>query len=726
MFLRSMIGAALAVAASGVMAAADAPSGYTKCVQLGATCNMSGTHSAAIGKSGVFAYKVITGAFLCALDTFPGAPTNSTWCSYNAAAVSSSSSSTASSASSSSVASSSSSSSVSSSSSSSSVSSSSSSSVASSVASSTSAVPLAPVNLAVPPLAFEDTHITVAWEKPASYADIVGYNIYANGTLKGTVSKISWPSGITNQQLYYDVTGLTASTAYSISVRAYNSAGVESASATVSQTTTATPTVINVTTYGAVGDGATLNTKAIQNAINACPTNGKVLIPSGTFKSGALYLKSDCTYQIDGVLLGSDAAADYEFGNNRFPIYGTTGFGSVKYPDNYKALINTCGYYTDWTARTGYVADNLCTSPKNIRLVGSGSVVGSSGSSADASNSGYYLTTLAHNQRAAQGGDNDTGDPARADLLSLTGTNGLYVANLKFSLPPDHMLFIARSSNITIANINANSWPTASTNGIHNGDGIDLSTAWASSLTASGPVGLLPTNAWIFGSIFDNGDDCINLNAGTSLPGTIANTPVNGVKIFNNYTLHGHGGVVLGSFTAAGFKNIAITENTFNGTEIGLRFKTGTNRGGGIATLGAGDFGVRALDNKVNAVTKRAVVVMSSYADSTFANAPTPGIFHDIEITNLTGSVTSSAYAIETSGSGGTATNSTSGAEHYNLKFTNVNITAGKGFTMYNVKGAATNTLFTNLTSTAGSFVYSSSLLTSANFVGCSPTPTGK
>jgi len=261
----------------------------------------------------------------------------------------------------------------------------------------------------------------VAWEKPASSSPS-GYRVYANGTLKGTVSKISWPSGITNQQLYYDITGLAPSTLYTLSVRAVDSAGNESAdSNNVSQSTTATPTTINVTSYGAVGDGATLNTKAIQNAINACPVGGKVLIPSGTFKSGALYLKSDCTYQIDGVLLGSDAAADYEWGNNRFPIYGTTGFGTIKYPTNYKALLNTCGYYTDWTARTGYVADNLCVGMKNIRITGSGTVQGSSGSSADSANSGYYLSTLAHNQRAAQGGDNATGDPARADLLSLTG-----------------------------------------------------------------------------------------------------------------------------------------------------------------------------------------------------------------------------------------------------------------------------------------------------------------
>ena len=529
----------------------------------------------------------------------------------------------------------------------------------------------------------------MVWEKPTSYANVVGYHIYANGVLVGTVSKISWPSGITNQQLYYDITGLTAGTAYSIVVRSYDSSGTESADSNqISQSTTATPVTINVTAspYNAVGDGSTLNTVAIQNAINACAAGGKVLIPSGKFKSGALYLKSNCTYQIDGSLLGSSSKSDYESGNSRYPIYGTSGFGSVAYGDNYKALLNTCGHYSDWSARTGFTADNLCN-VQNIRITGSGSVTG--------------VSSLASAQ----------GTAARSDLVSLTGVNGLYVANLLFSQSAEHMLWVARSSNITISKINVQSA------GITNGDGIDLATAYATSLTSSGPTGLLPTNAYIFGSTWNNGDDCINLNAGSGTPGVTAGTPVDGVHIFNNNTLKGHGGVVLGSFTAAGFKNISVTENTFDGTNIGLRFKTGTGHGGGIATLGSGDFGFRALDNKVNAITDAAIDMTSSYPDTTGLPAASMGSFHDITITNLTGSVGSSTYAVRTT--------SATGFEDTRVKMTNVNITSGVGASIFGIKGSPTDTLFTSIV-TKGSFTYQSSLLSSSNFVSCSPTPVGK
>ncbi|HEX5126785.1 MAG TPA: fibronectin type III domain-containing protein [Rhodocyclaceae bacterium] len=465
----------------------------------------------------------------------------------------------------------------------------------------------------MPPLAFEDTHITVVWEKPSS-GTAASYNIYANGNKVGSVSKIAWPANsLTNLQLFFDITGLTPSTSYSILVRAVDASGIESPNSnTVVQATTATPTTINVTSapYSAVGNGTTTTTAALQSAINACPSGGKVLFPSGNkFLSGALYLKSNCTYEIEGTLLASGKTADYQAGNNRFPIYGTGGvFGSVKYADNYKGLLNTCG--------TPTTTDNSCVGVQNIRLTGAGTVQGN--------------TSLA----SAEGTD------ARGDLVNFAGIKGLYIAGLTFNQSSEHMLFVARSSNITIAKVNVQS------KGISNGDGIDLVTAYADQLTSNGPVGLLPTNAYIFGSTWNTGDDCINLNAGTSAPGVAVGTPINGVHVFNNYTQAGHGGVVWGSFTAAGFKNVSAVENSFDGTDVGLRFKTGSGHGGGIATLSGNDFGALAKDNKVNNVGT-GIVITNAYPDTTGMPAAPMGVFHDIVISGLAGTA-SAAFAVDT------------------------------------------------------------------------------
>lgn len=70
------------------------------------------------------------------------------------------------------------------------------------------------------------------------------------------------------------------------------------------------PTIPNqtfvVTNYGAIGDGTTTNTAAIQNAINAANTagGGTVEIPVGTFLCGPLTFKSSINLQLDsGALL---------------------------------------------------------------------------------------------------------------------------------------------------------------------------------------------------------------------------------------------------------------------------------------------------------------------------------------------------------------------------------------------------------------------------------------
>ena len=75
----------------------------------------------------------------------------------------------------------------------------------------------------------------------------------------------------------------------------------------------------DIRTFGAIGDGKTLNTKAIQAAIDACHDQGggNVVIASGTYLSGTIHLKSNVYLFLapDGVLLGSvDTIKDYEKG----------------------------------------------------------------------------------------------------------------------------------------------------------------------------------------------------------------------------------------------------------------------------------------------------------------------------------------------------------------------------------------------------------------------------
>jgi polygalacturonase len=70
-----------------------------------------------------------------------------------------------------------------------------------------------------------------------------------------------------------------------------------------------------ISDFGAVGDGITLNTITIQKAIDVAATagGGKLVVPKGTFLSGAIFLKKGVDLWLDegAVLLGSQDIADY-------------------------------------------------------------------------------------------------------------------------------------------------------------------------------------------------------------------------------------------------------------------------------------------------------------------------------------------------------------------------------------------------------------------------------
>lgn len=83
---------------------------------------------------------------------------------------------------------------------------------------------------------------------------------------------------------------------------------------------------VNITAFGAIGDGRTLNTVFIQKAIDACNGSGggRVIFPAGSYLSGTIVLKDNVTLQLDkdALLLGSTNINDYE---NKDPF--TDGLG---------------------------------------------------------------------------------------------------------------------------------------------------------------------------------------------------------------------------------------------------------------------------------------------------------------------------------------------------------------------------------------------------------------
>jgi len=85
--------------------------------------------------------------------------------------------------------------------------------------------------------------------------------------------------------------------------------------------------VYNIRSYGAKGDKTTVDTAAVQAAIDACTGDGggTVLVPAGTFTIGTVELKSNVTLHIaaGGTLLGSGDGKQYH-AVDAIPLHGDT------------------------------------------------------------------------------------------------------------------------------------------------------------------------------------------------------------------------------------------------------------------------------------------------------------------------------------------------------------------------------------------------------------------
>ena len=71
----------------------------------------------------------------------------------------------------------------------------------------------------------------------------------------------------------------------------------------------------NILDYGAIGDGKTLSTSALQSAIDACAASGggRVTVPAGRYKIGTIWLRSrvELHLEMGAELFASENYDDY-------------------------------------------------------------------------------------------------------------------------------------------------------------------------------------------------------------------------------------------------------------------------------------------------------------------------------------------------------------------------------------------------------------------------------
>jgi polygalacturonase len=133
---------------------------------------------------------------------------------------------------------------------------------------------------------------------------------------------------------------------------------------------------VNVRDLGAVPDGKTLCTSAIQKAIDRCSESGggTVLLPPGVWLSGTLFLKNNVTLYLaaGSTLLGSTDAKDYPETNVKIRSYTDTYVGqSLIAGENVQNVsIRGRGIIDGQGAKFRFRGNGYRHRPYTIRLVG--------------------------------------------------------------------------------------------------------------------------------------------------------------------------------------------------------------------------------------------------------------------------------------------------------------------------------------------------------------------
>jgi polygalacturonase len=285
---------------------------------------------------------------------------------------------------------------------------------------------------------------------------------------------------------------------------------------------------LDARSFGAVGDGATNDWRAIQTAIDCCPKNGRVLISGGVFYTSPIVLKSHMTLEIAGgaKLLASENAADYPVLPGEVECAGS---GGALQCATWEGEPRAC--YRSFIS--AFHAEDIC-------VTGEGAVDGNGGGG------GWYADCKGQSI-------------ARPRLMFINGCKNFTVHGLAAGNSASWHYHPFFSKNVNFYDIRVTADRASP-----NTDGCNPESC---------------DGVKIIGAAFSTGDDCIAVKSGKAYMGAKYRTPCKNITVRNCLMRFGHGGVTLGSEMSGGIKNLDVSRCFFSQTDRGLRIKTRRGRG---------------------------------------------------------------------------------------------------------------------------------------------------
>lgn len=330
----------------------------------------------------------------------------------------------------------------------------------------------------------------------------------------------------------------------------------------------------SIARYGAIPDGHTLSTKSIQSAIDNANKKGGgvVLVPAGLWLTGPIVLKNNVNLH-----LASGATLLFTKDFDQYPLVQANWEGlpqmrnqsPISARDATNIAITGKGIIDGNGDVWRMVKKDKLTESQWKKLVASGGIV-----SEDKKTWYPSAKTLKGSQMQNPGAISPEKDAAfyesikdflRPNLVVLNNCKYILLEGVTFQNSPAWCLHPLMSEHLTVRNISVkNPWYA------QNGDGIDVESC---------------RNVLIENSVFDVGDDALCMKSGRDAEGRKRGKPTENVVIRGCTVYAAHGGFVIGSEMSGGARNIYVSNCTFLGTDIGLRFKTTRGRGGVVENI---------------------------------------------------------------------------------------------------------------------------------------------
>jgi polygalacturonase len=281
---------------------------------------------------------------------------------------------------------------------------------------------------------------------------------------------------------------------------------------------------LNIRNFDAKGDGRAKDTLALQAALDACRQQG----------GGTVYIPAG-QYVTGSLFLHSHTHLHLEAGAE---LLGSEDIAD--YP-----VINS-----RWEGQTRQTYASLISGQDlhNVTIAGRGVI--------DGRGAGWWQQARAKTLLYP-----------RPRLIGLDTCENVLIENITLINSPSWTVNPVRCTNLAVRGVTIDNPPDSP-----NTDGID-------------------PDSCHFVRISDchisAGDDCIAIKAGSEHEAPELRRPCRDITITNCTFARGHGGVVIGSETSGGVKNVTVSNCIFVGTDRGIRLKSRRGRGGVVENIRA-------------------------------------------------------------------------------------------------------------------------------------------